>query len=124
MPDVRSLGLWPRADVLAAWRRSSFAIVPSLWQEPFGIVALEAMAMGKPVIASNIGGLTDLVDDGTSGVLVAPGDVDALRSALSLLTTDTDLRGRMARAAASRVKDFSAASLVPRLESVYEGLLS
>ena len=122
--DARVLGLWPRAETLAAWRRCAFAVVPSLWEEPFGIVALEAMAMGKPVIASEAGGLADLVEHGKTGLLVAPGDVGALRDAMTLLMRDEALRCEMATEAAERVKQFVASSVVPQLEQVYRGLLA
>ena len=75
-------------DVMAAWAGSSVAVVPSIWPEAFGLVAVEAMAAGKPVVASAIGGLLDIVDDGATGLLVPPGDAVALRDAVSSLVGD------------------------------------
>jgi glycosyltransferase involved in cell wall biosynthesis len=118
--DVRVLGLATHPNVLEAWRRCSIAVVPSLWEEPFGIVALEAMAMGKPVIASRVGGLSDIVVDGETGLLVPPGDVEALRAALVRLQGDSRLRQDMAAAASVRVQDFAATKVVARLETIYE----
>lgn len=63
-------------------------VVPSLWQEPFGRVCVEAQALGTPVIASAVGGMPDLVADGRTGLLVPPGDAGALRSALRRLQDD------------------------------------
>jgi glycosyltransferase involved in cell wall biosynthesis len=59
--------------VMEAFGRCLFSVVPSLWPEPFGQVAVEAMAVHKPVIASAHGGLTDIVIDGETGLLVEPG---------------------------------------------------
>ena len=64
---------------------------------------LEAMAAGRPVVASAVGGLRDLVVDGETGLLVPPGDVPALRAALERLLGDAELRARLGRAARERV---------------------
>jgi glycosyltransferase involved in cell wall biosynthesis len=60
-------------------------VVPSLWEEVFGIVAIEAMAAGKPVIASKIGGLPETVVDRVTGLLVQPGNILELTEAISRL---------------------------------------
>jgi glycosyltransferase involved in cell wall biosynthesis len=80
-------------------------VAPSLWQEPFGLVAVEAMAAGKPVIASRTGGLADIVRDGESGLLVPPGDAPALAAALERLLDDIALR----RAMGARARQIAAA---------------
>ena len=68
-------------------------VVPSMWYEGFPMVVLEAFASGTPVIASRIGSLADIVDDGVTGILVEPGDATALAAALSwALTHEGDLR--------------------------------
>jgi glycosyltransferase involved in cell wall biosynthesis len=82
------------------------AVVPSLY-EPFGLVALEALACGVPVIASAVGGLKEIVLDGESGLLVPPGDVSALARALRLLLTDDSLRMRLGVGARLRAREFS-----------------
>jgi glycosyltransferase involved in cell wall biosynthesis len=66
---------------------------------------MEAMAHGRPVVASAVGGLLDLVVDGETGLLVPPGDVRALRAALERLLADADLRRRMGAAARERIRD-------------------
>lgn len=122
-PHVVHLGAWPHAAVMEAWRRSSIALVPSVWSEPFGIVAIEAMGEGKPLIASNIGGLSDVVVDGETGLLVPPGDSAALAHAMQVLIGNRALRQRMGLAAAQRALEFRASMVVGRIEEVYYSIL-
>jgi glycosyltransferase involved in cell wall biosynthesis len=110
---------WPNADVIEAFRRSAIAVLPSVWAEPFGIVVIEAMAGGTPVIGSNIGGIPEIIQHGVSGLLVPPGDAPALRDALTELITDPARRLAMGEAARRRSHDFAAATVVPTLESLY-----
>jgi glycosyltransferase involved in cell wall biosynthesis len=113
---------WPNAAVIEAFRRSSIAVVPSVWAEPFGIVVIEAMAGGTPVVASNVGGIPEIVQHGTSGLLVPPGDAPALRHALAVLIADPAQRLAMGEAARRRAHHFTAASVVPEIEAQYRQL--
>ena len=122
-PNVLLLDKWPHAAVLAAWRRSIIALAPSVSCEPFGIVAIEAMAAGRPLIASRIGGLTDIVVDGETGFLVPPGDPVALGQAIERLLASPALRQRLGQAAKRKVAGFQASAIVPRIERVYEFIL-
>jgi glycosyltransferase involved in cell wall biosynthesis len=115
---------WPNAAVMEAWRRSAIALVPSVWAEPFGIVVIEAMAGATPVIASRIGGIPEIVVDGESGLLVPPGDAQALAAAMQRLIQDTELRRRMGCAAKVRAAQYEASAVVPRIEALYRQLLS
>jgi len=63
-------------------------VMPSLWPEPFGLVGIEALAAGRPVIASATGGVGDWLEHGVSGLLVKPGDVQDLARALNQLLAD------------------------------------
>jgi glycosyltransferase involved in cell wall biosynthesis len=123
-PGVVALGGWPHGAVLQAWQRALFGLVPSIGIETFGIVALEAMAAGRPVIASSIGGLVDLVADGETGLLVPPGDPPALAAAMRRLLDDAPLRLRMGEAARRRAARFRARDVVTRIEETYRVLLS
>jgi len=119
-PGVHTTGAWPHRLAIEALRRSLFTVAPSLWPEPFGIVALEAAAAGKPVIASDIGGLRDIVVDGETGLLVPPGDRPALAAAMQRLIGDPGLRDRLGAIARERAASFSPAAIVPRFEAAYE----
>jgi glycosyltransferase involved in cell wall biosynthesis len=114
---------WPRYAIMEAWRRSIIALLPSVGPETFGMVVMEAMSTGRPVIASRIGGIIDLVADGETGFLVQPGDSLALQQAIEQLLADPDLRHRMGQAALCKVVEFQASTVVPRIEQVYEELL-
>lgn len=119
-PGVHVTGAWPHRLAIEALRRSLFTVAPSLWPEPFGIVALEAAAAGKPVVASDIGGLRDIVADGETGLMVQPDDRDTLAAAMQRLIADPELRERLGKAASERAKSFSAEAIVPRFERAYE----
>jgi glycosyltransferase involved in cell wall biosynthesis len=119
-PGVSYLGSWPHPVVMEAWRRSLLGVVPSIWGEPFGTVLLEAMASGKPLITTRIGGIPDVVVDGETGLLVPPGDAAALRQALVRLVEDGEMRVRFGEAGRRRVVRFQASAVVTNLESIYQ----
>jgi len=114
---------WPHDAVMSAWGRCTFAVAPSIWRDPCPTVAMEAMAMGRPVIASRIGGLSDIVEDEETGLLVPPGDVQALRLAMENLLDNATRREYMGRMARQRIADFQAKTVVTRIEQVYQEVL-
>ena len=120
---VRAVGPQPHDVVLDAFARCTVAVVPSLMHEAFGLVALEAMAAGRPVIASRIGGLPDIVTDDKDGLLFEPGDVEALHAALARVLADSALRSRLGEAASHRAAEFAADLVVPQVEQAYEDVL-
>jgi glycosyltransferase involved in cell wall biosynthesis len=123
MPDgVTVLQDWPHDAVMAAWQRCSIGFAPSVWNEPCATVPMEAMAVGKPVIATRIGGLTDIVADGETGILVQPGHVDELAQAITRLLDDDELRQQMGQNGRERVRRFQASTVVPQYERLYEQL--
>jgi glycosyltransferase involved in cell wall biosynthesis len=113
-----------RDDVEAlhgAWR--AFA-APSLY-EGFPLAALEAMASGLPIVASDTGGLPEMVDDGRTGFLVPVGDAEALAQRLALLLSDDQLCGRMSSASRERVRQrFSATRMAAETLEIYDRLLA
>jgi len=113
----------PHAAVMEAWRRSTIALIPSLCPECCPTVAMEAMATGRPVIASDVGGLPDIVEDGVTGLLVPPGDLVALREAIERLLAEPGLRSRMGRAGKEKASEFRASTIVSRIERAYSQLM-
>lgn len=112
------------ADVMAAWAHCAVGVVPSIWPEPFGQVAVEAMAAHKPVVASAVGGLPDVIVDGETGLLVPPGDPAALRLALRELLLDPARRARMGEAGHKRAHLFTVGVVADRIEQFYGEVLS
>jgi len=121
--DLTVLEDWPPAAVAAAFDRCLAAVVPSTWREPCPTVVLEAMRAGRPVVASDIGGIPELV--GTdAGILVPPDDVGALSEALSAIATDAQLRDRLGAAGSARVDAFRVDRVVHRIEALYSDVLA
>ena len=102
VPDA--LGFVPHHELQALYARAAVVACPS-HREGFGVACAEAMAHGKPVVASAVGGLLDLVEDGETGLLVPPRDVPRLRAALQHVLDDANLRRRLGAAARARAQD-------------------
>ncbi len=98
-------------------------MIPSLWPEPLGSVVYEGMSRGKAVIGTTPGGHTDMIVDGVTGLLVPPGDVDALRTAMQTLLDDPELCVRYGQAGQERGRMFTAEVNVPRFEQLYRQLI-
>jgi glycosyltransferase involved in cell wall biosynthesis len=119
----RVLFLGPRDDVPALLAASDAFVLPSRF-EGTPLALLEAMAAGKPVVASAIPGTDEIVADGETGLLVRPNDSDALAAALRRVVSDPGLRARLGAAAGRHAAAaHSAAASTRRVEAVYETLL-
>ena len=128
---VRDLGL-ERSVLFTGWRddipsiTSAFdiAVQSSRYIEGFGTALLEAMALGKPVVATAVGGIPELVEDGTTGFLVPPADSGALAAAIRRLVVEGAARERMGRAGRARLEQlFDQRRLAKQLEALYAGML-
>jgi glycosyltransferase involved in cell wall biosynthesis len=114
----------PHADVMAAWSHCGFGVIPSVWPEPFGLVALEAGVMSKAVVASDVGGLADIVKDGVNGLLVPPRDIPRLSRAMQRLLEDEDLRESLGAAGRERAVEFTIARMTDRLDAICEEVVA
>jgi glycosyltransferase involved in cell wall biosynthesis len=121
---VHLLGRVARPD-LPALMRSADVVACVPWYEPFGIVPLEAMACGVPVLASAVGGLVDTVVDGVTGVHVPPRRPDRVAAALNALLDDPRRRERLGRAGTARVRArYGWDRIAEQTLAAYEGLTS
>ncbi len=121
--DPRIDWLGERRDVPALMQASDVVILPS-WREGMSNVILEAMFMGRAVLASRAGGNVEAVQDEHTGILVDPGDADAMAAAISRLIADPALVGRLGEAGRRRAHDcFGLPALAARMSALYLGAL-
>jgi glycogen synthase len=99
-------------------------IVPSIWDDPCPTVVLEAMAAGRPVIASATGGIVDMVVDKVTGLLVAPGDASALAQAISSVLRDPQAAQAFGAAGRDRAREFTVSAVVERVERLYANTIA
>jgi len=119
--DVEALG--EQDQVVPLLSVSDLFLLPS-WQESFGLAALEAMACGVPVVASSVGGLPEVVEDGVSGFLRAPEDASGMAEASIQLLTNEELHRKFSKAGLDRVRrHFCAKLVVPQYEAYYQQVL-
>ncbi|HEX8674362.1 MAG TPA: glycosyltransferase family 4 protein, partial [Longimicrobium sp.] len=128
---VRGLGLEeavsfrgrvPRAEIVALYHDHDVLVFPSVWNEPFGITILEAMACGLPVVATGTGGSGEVVHDGENALVFAPGDAEACARQIGRLLRDEELFERIRRSARGSVeRDFTFERTIAEIE---EGLLA
>ncbi|WP_448638570.1 glycosyltransferase family 4 protein [Geodermatophilus sp. URMC 63] len=114
----------PHEQVMAAWAAAAVGVVPSVWPEPFGQVAVECLAAGTPAVVSATGGLGEIVRDGVEGLLVPPADPRALAAALDRLLGDDALRARLAAAAPARAREYELGRVLPAIRRSYERALA
>jgi glycosyltransferase involved in cell wall biosynthesis len=98
-------GKVPQEDLIGCYDRADILLNPSLWQEPFGLISVEAMARGLPVIASRVGGTQEIVTHGVNGLLYEPGDTYALAAAIQQLASDGTLRARFGAASRRTIQE-------------------
>ena len=114
---ARFLGRQQSHEVLELFRAADAAVLSSSW-ENFPHAVVEALAVGTPVIATSVGGVGEVVHDGRNGLLVPPGNPDALAAAVRRYFSDEELRERMRATAAESVDAYSRERVFERLESI------
>ena len=117
--------LGERADVARLLGSATVAVVPSHWEEAFGLSVVESMASGVPVVATSVGGIPEIVDDGKTGILVPPADAQALAGAVGRLLSDPGLRESIAgRAREVARSSFDLDRVADEVAAVFAELLS
>ena len=122
--NVRFEGTIPNHELPGRIRRSRVLAVPSVWGEPLGIVVLEGLACGVPVVASRVGGIPELIDEGRTGILVPPADPDALGRALLSALQDDSLQERAATEGPETIaRRHTRSAVSASLQSIYRRTL-
>ena len=120
---VEQLGPVPHHERYAFFRRADIFVLPS-YGEGMPMAVLEAMAAGLPVIATRVGGIPELIDDGVEGFLIEPGDVRALADRIALLVTDEPLRQQMSARARAKAQQFDQSVMISGLRKEIRHLLT
>lgn len=116
---VQFAGRVTNGSIDAVLETSDALILPSIWPENQPVTILEAMAAGLPVIASAVGGIPEMIDDGQTGLLVAPDDPIALARQIAYLADQPALRAEMGQRAREKVRPWSLTNQIMRLEEVF-----
>jgi D-inositol-3-phosphate glycosyltransferase len=116
--SFRLVGSQPQDQLPVFYAAADIVAVPSRY-ESFGLVAVEALACGKPVVASRVGGLRFTIDEGTTGFLVKPQSPQALAGALEQILTDEPLRAAMSAAARPSVARYDWSNVARQVKHVY-----
>ena len=120
LEDVVFTGHVPYADLPRYYHTADIFSIPAVGQESFGIVLLEAMAAGKPIVATNIEGYANVVNSGAEGILVKPKDEQALASALVSLANDKNLREQMGAKGRAKAEALSWPIIAQRTLDFYQ----
>jgi glycosyltransferase involved in cell wall biosynthesis len=122
---TRFTGAKSHSELPAYYAAADILVLPSFPPESFGMVLIEAMACGKPVIASRLPGVRSVVSDGEDGLLVEPGDVHGLATALRTLLDDPDRRRAMGLCGRAKVEaKYAWPQIISRLETIYQEVLA
>jgi glycosyltransferase involved in cell wall biosynthesis len=121
--NIHMLGYLPEAAGML--RNATVCAVPSVWQEAFGLSVLEMMVRGRAVVASRVGAIPEIIEDGVSGVLVPPGDANALAAGLTTVLSSPQLRNDLGHAARQRAANvFTAERQISEMLRTFEHIFS
>lgn len=115
----------PSHIIIEAYMKCRFVVIPSIWPEPFGLVALEAMSYNKAIIASNIGGLKDIIINKKTGILIPPYNISKLKDAMQYLLENPSTAKEMGNMGyAYFIKKYVPDVVIPQIENIYTNLHS
>lgn len=120
---IKFAGFVDESKKVLYYKSADIFVHPSIY-EIFGIVNLEAMACGVPIVASKVGGIPDVVKNGENGLLVPPRDSEALADAIIHLLENEDIRVKMGKNGRKKVENYSWKRIAEETEKLYEGLIS
>lgn len=121
---VQFRGWLSREEVAACYAEAEIVAIPSVWPETLASVGVEALAAGRPVVASDVGGIPEVVVDGVTGRLVRRRDARMFADALVDILTNAETAEQMSRSSRLNLEKFSMEVFVDRLESIYEMLVN
>ena len=120
LTNVDMLGYLPYNKIKEIYSKSDIVVFPSVWQEPFGRIAIEAMSFGIPVVGSNVGGIKNIIIDGKTGFLVDPVDIKGWKDKINLLVKDKDLRLKLGREGRKiALKEYNVDIIAKKFEGIY-----
>jgi len=122
--NVKLLGFANREGIKLLYKTSGVFVLPSIYGESFGIVLLEAMASGVPVVATDTGGISEVVKDGYTGLLVERRDSVELADAILKVLNNSNLSKKLVRNAGKEVRKYRSSIITKKIEGVYEELTS
>ncbi|MGA2239465.1 MAG: glycosyltransferase family 4 protein [Candidatus Bathyarchaeia archaeon] len=124
-PNVKVIRNPPWHVIHSLLRQTKVVVVPSIWPDPCPTTALEAMAVGRPVVSSDVGGLPDIIVDRESGFLVGPNDQQSWANTVAEVMNDPAVAREVGKKAQERIeRHFSSSVVIPQIEDVYKGLQS
>jgi len=122
--QVEFVGWAPQEKHLAYYRQASVVVVPSIWPEPFGMVGIEAMSFGKPVVAFRVGGIPEWLEDGVTGFLIKPYDVKEMAEKVSYLIEHPGIANEMGMRGRKRVEqEFNQEKHISTLLEIYREVI-
>lgn len=119
--NIKYLGY--RGDIQNIYKTSDIVVVPSQWEEPFGLINIEAGACRKPVIATRVGGIPEVIKHGENGFLVEKDDLDSLAEYTGRLIDDKALGMKLGDNGRGRVETYFTDAPIRQLEGIYNELI-
>ncbi len=122
--NINIFGKVSYKDIIKLYEKACLVVFPSIWPEPFGRVVIEAMASGKAIIASDIGGIKDIIDNNKNGILVKPGNILKLRNMIERLMENKGLRKRLGESGRRKAKKvYNGETISKQVLSLYKNII-